>query len=205
MQIERGAAEQGDFVRLGRRRETLGNELGENEGVNRIFDFRFRILDFRHTRLHDRPIRPMLPGLLHVGGVHCLRAGGFRARIGRAHADPFHEVGDEVVGKLLVARWHREIAVGIADGFDEQAFVRLARNDGRAGVAALEPAIACVEREAALDLLRARAVTLVTILHEHRAHFGLEEVGLRGGQLWGVVGVQWQGGHQQENSGETRV
>ena len=125
----------------------------------------------------------MLPRLLHVGGVHRLRAGGFEARIGRAHADPFHEISDEIVGELLVARRHREVAVGVADGFDEQAFVRLAGDDGGAGVAALHPTVARVEREAAFDLLRARAVALVTILDQDRTDLGLEEVGLRGGEL----------------------
>ena len=183
VEIERGAAEQGDLVGAGRGREVFGGELFEDEGVDGIFDFRFRISDFRHRRFHDRLIRPMLPGLLHVGGVHRLGAGGFEARIGRAHADPLHEVGDEIVGKLLVARRHREVAVGVADGFDEEAFVRLAGDDGGAGVAALEPAVARVEREAAFDLLRARAVALVTILDQDRTHLGLEEVGLRGGEL----------------------
>src|SRR5262249_38260070 len=71
---------------------------------------------------------------------------------------------DDRIGQL--ALWgHLEIVV--ANGVNQQALVDVARNDRRARVAALADALARIEEEAALDLLRGGGVALVAVLHEY--------------------------------------
>ena len=94
-----------------------------------------------------------------------------RARVRCTELHPLHEVGDERGGQRLFR--HAEILVPVADAFDEQAIVGLAGHDRRAGGAALGPAVAEVEAEVALGLLR--VVAFVAMLHEHRTDALLEK------------------------------
>ena len=62
---------------------------------------------------------------------------------------------------------------------DEKTLVRIARHNGRTGFTALEHAITRVQQQAALHLLRFRAVTFVAIVRQHRTHLALKEIDLR--------------------------
>jgi hypothetical protein len=98
-----------------------------------------------------------------------------RAGVGRPHRDPFLEVGDLFCRELLALGRHFEIRIVVADGLDEEALVGLARDERRAGVAALQHRVARVELQAAFEFLRLRAVAGVAGPGEHGANLGLEK------------------------------
>ena len=79
------------------------------------------------------------------GGGFAGGGGGVFARVGRAHADPGFEIGNDGVGQFAGGR-HAEVEIGVGDGFPEAAFVGLAGDDDGAGVAAL------AERGAGIEL-----------------------------------------------------
>ena len=63
----------------------------------------------------------------------------------------------------------------MADGLDEQAFLRIAGDDGRAGVAAGEHGLAGIEHEPALDFISLVAVAFEAAVGKDRADFLLKE------------------------------
>ena len=109
--------------------------------------------------------------------------GRSHARIGRAQFDPGHEVGDLAVRKLLAFRRHLQIGIGVADGFDEHTFFRIAGNDHRAVLAAFEQAFVGIEQQAAFDLLGLLAVAFVAVVGEEWADFVFEELDLGGSRF----------------------
>ena len=120
--------------------------------------------------LGQRLERP--PGL--VGALRF--AGGLRARVRCAHADPSRQVGQDGVGQLGLLRRHLHVRLRVQDRAEEEALVRLAGDDDRlAGVAAFLPSSLGVEVKAALQFLGLRAVALVAVLREHRADLLFEE------------------------------
>ena len=116
-----------------------------------------------------RPFSMSTPYLLAV------TAALLAARVGRAHLHPRLEVGDHVrpaacafggiavSGFLWRSAWMSRLLLAVAG------------HDGRAVLAALADAVAGVEQEPALDLLRFGRVALVALLHQHRANLLLEE------------------------------
>ena len=96
------------------------------------------------------------------------------ARVGCPHRHPALEVGDHLVGQLLLGR-HLEVVVLVADRLDQQALLEVARHDRGAEVAPLADALPRVEHEVRLDLLGRRGVALVAVLDQHRADLRLEE------------------------------
>lgn len=140
--------------------------------------------------LGDLPAHDLLPALRHR----------------RAQLHPFFQRGDLVGAELLVLRRHLEVRVGVADGFDEQAFLHVARHDGGAGVAALEDGGGGIQREAALELLRLMAVALEARAREDGLHRLLVEREVGGGGL-GRGGMAGDGGEkrggQQRGGGES--
>ena len=127
----------------------------------------------------------------------------------RAGLDPFLQRGDVFVAEFLLRR-HPQVAVGVAHGLEQEAGVRLARLDGRSGVAAGHPALAGVEAEAALDLL-SLAVALVAALDQQRPDALLKELvisGSGGEETWtgGDDEKAQQGaGHRQGTGGKSTV
>ncbi len=115
----------------------------------------------------------MRRSLLQTGAGH-----GFAgdARVGRAHFDPGRQIGDLFVGQLFAFGRHLQIGVGVTHGLDEQAFVRIARNDGGAVVAALEQAVAVFQGETALEFCGLGAVAFVTIVDKDGPDFILEKL-----------------------------
>src|SRR6185436_6017207 len=113
-----------------------------------------------HRGSLQRPERLERPVALPRLDVDALLGGGrgaLPAGIGRAALHPRLEVRDHL-GRELALRRHLELLVLVADRLDEEALVEVARDDGRAGLAALEQALARVDVELALQLLRLRAV-----------------------------------------------
>src|SRR5207245_4647673 len=110
-------------------------------------------------------------------GGDCLRIADFalaNARVGRANLDPGFQVGDLLGRKLFAFGRHLEIFVGVADSFDEQAFIGIAGDDRGAGVAAFQEMLAGLEQEGAFVFLGFWAVTLVTILDMVGPYFFLK-------------------------------
>ena len=122
------------------------------------------------------------PPYFALAGVGVFALGRAGAWVGRAHLDPRDEVGDLRVGELLALGRHLEVRVRVADGADERGLVRVAGDDSGAGIAALEHALAGVEREAALDFALGGAVALEALAGEDGANLVLEERGLVGGE-----------------------
>ena len=56
----------------------------------------------------------------------------------------------------------------MADGLEKKTFLRLARDDGRPGVASFEERVTGIQQQPALVLARGVAVTFETILLQHR-------------------------------------
>src|SRR2546421_11425685 len=96
--------------------------------------------------------------------VACRRRGSRASRAGvrRAHLDPGHEIVYLRVGKLLALGGHLKIGISVANGFEQQTFLRITRNNGGAGIAALFPAALPVEVESALGFAIGRGVAFVT-------------------------------------------
>ena len=90
--------------------------------------------------------------------------------------DPFFENGDFAGRELGLGR-HFELRIHVADRFDEQTRFELTGFDGRSVVAALDPAGARVQSEAAFDL-GVVGVALKAALLEDGQDFGVEEGGV---------------------------
>ena len=159
-EVERQPADERDAIRFLRRIHTLLLQSVQDEGVDRVADFEFRISDIRYCRPRELGERPVL-------------------RVLRAFGDPlFQEVGlSRRERRLLRGRRHSKIGVGGADALDEFALGRFARHD-RAGLHGL---IANVEPELRLARLRVRPVALKTLARQNRPHV-LVEVDRRSGK-----------------------
>ena len=66
---------------------------------------------------------------------------------GAPRANPLPQCGDRGLGKLARRR-HFQLGMGVGDGLDEQALVRLAGNHRRPGIAPLEDRLAAVQPQA---------------------------------------------------------
>src|SRR5262245_42648923 len=73
------------------------------------------------------------------------------ARIGSSALNPQLEVGDDAVGQLALRR-HLDVA-GVPERLEEEAFLRLAGNDGGAGVATFEGTVTGVEQQTPAQFL----------------------------------------------------
>ena len=146
-EVEGDAPQEGGFVGGGRRGEAVGFQICEEEGV----DGRAgpgAVLDGRRGCGADRLEGPKF---LRGGEVDCGGGGGLRgrrlARVGRALADPLGEVGALGIGETA-GGGHFQLGVGVGDGFDEQARVGIAGDDGCSSGAAALPSGFGIETEA---------------------------------------------------------
>ena len=96
------------------------------------------------------------------------------ARIGRTHANPLLKIRNDRRLEFGAGLWHFEVIL-MPNGFDQQAGVWVARNNGRARIATVQQGLPGIQRQAAL-LLAAGAMTLVAILRQHRADIGFEKL-----------------------------
>src|SRR2546423_5106598 len=96
--------------------------------------------------------------------VACRRRGSRASRAGvrRAHLDPGHEIVYLRVGKLLALGGHLKIGISVANGFEQQTFLRITRNNGGGGIAALFPAAFSLAFESPFSFGTCRAVAVVT-------------------------------------------
>jgi hypothetical protein len=74
-----------------------------------------------------------------------------------------------------------QIGIGVADGFDEEAGVGIAGNNGRAFFAAFEEAVAELDGKIAFEFFGAGAVAFVTVVNKNWTDFVLEKLELGGG------------------------
>jgi hypothetical protein len=159
-----------------RRRDALLLQFLENEGVHGIAHPGAIGRGRRHRlRFVKRPL-PARGGEI-IGRLFRRRVRVIRCapRIGRAHFHPRREIGDLGFVQRFLRR-HGEILVQTPHGFDEQTLLRIAGDDGRAAVPARAQALARIQAQAALQLLRLGAVALVAALHEHGADALFEEL-----------------------------
>jgi hypothetical protein len=97
------------------------------------------------------------------------------AGIGRAHIDPLHEVGDDLLGQLGQVRRHPCRAV-VLQNLDQQTFLRLAERQHRPAVTPLEHAGLAVEQQITPQLLRLSRVAGVAVLAEDRPNLAFKEL-----------------------------
>ena len=100
---------------------------------------------------------------------------GSSPRIGGSQFDPFFQIGNRGSGELAL-RGHFDGIARVADGFDQQAFVRFAGLDDGSRVASLADAVATIEQQTAPQFLGIFRMSLVAVLHEDWTDFFLEEV-----------------------------
>lgn len=97
-----------------------------------------------------------------------------RSRVRRTHLHPCFKVRNHRVRQLFLGR-HLEIRIEIANGFDEQTLLRVARLDRRSRRPAFECRNFGIKRQAALDLVTFGTVALVTILDERRPNLAFKK------------------------------
>ncbi len=81
-----------------------------------------------------------------------------------------------MLGSEFAAGRHLQLGVLMTDGLDQQAFLGLAGNEGRAAVATLEDGRSTVEQQAAALFPGFAGMAVLTLLDEQRANLLLEEV-----------------------------
>ena len=140
-----------------------------HEGIDR----RFRSGPLRRLDVRQGAEAPEFPALLDVDDSAGFGGGCFGARIRGAHPDPGLERLDLRIGEALLGR-HLEIPVAVADRLKQAAPLRVARLEGRTGIASLESGFAGVQSKAALCFGR-RAVALVAAFDENRADLLFEK------------------------------
>ena len=179
-QREGEAAEEAARVGVGAGGEVVRLHLREEEAVNGVLapgGVRWGGDGGLRERLEAPPLTAegegVGPGGLAGRGG---RSGRANARVGRALANPFGEVREDAGVELCAVLGHLECRVRVAESLEQQAGVGLAGDDGRAGRAAFEQAVAGVEDEAGLFLRG--GVALVTLGGEHGADVLLEELDL---------------------------
>ena len=169
-------------IGVGDRAEMARLKFGENDAVQ-FGAWPRGVLDGGRWRFLGRLKGPMFTALREVNAA--ARGRGLAvARIGRAHQNPFLEVGDDGGRELATVFWrrHLEVLVGVADGFEEEALLQVAGNDSVAGFAALTRAGAGVEEESALEFLGSGGVACVAFLDEYGTDAFFEEGEIIGAQ-----------------------
>ena len=143
VQIEGESPDEGAAIGRRSRGEIVLPESRLNEGIDRIGGGRCGGGKGRTLEGHKRPPVPRQLGEILFGDRG--------ARIGGAARHPVGQDGDLLVRQFLLGR-HFEIGVRVADPLEEQALLRLARNNRRASLAALLPAAPRIKGEPSLDL-----------------------------------------------------
>ena len=144
-QIETQAAEQCDAIGLGRGRELLTVEAGEDEGVDGIGD-PLRIRDRGELGADGRNEGPVFLDGFHLRTWTSLFA--FAGRPFGALIDPGFDGRDLGGIERLAAHWHRDEARKPGDALIKRALVGLARDDGLAVFATRKGAGFGVEAQA---------------------------------------------------------
>jgi hypothetical protein len=174
-------------------RQVTGFQFGFDEAIDRVVGPR-RVADVGDGGLADRleapPGAPFADDGLPVGVA--ARARRVVPRVGGTNRHPALQVGD-LLGRELLVRRHLQGLVGMPDGPHQSALVRLARDEGRAGVATGAQGVAGVQAEATLLLVG--PVAAVTLLDQDRADTGLEEGNA-------VVGTSGAGGEEKGDGNE---
>ena len=156
-----------------RRNEGLRLEGGKEKPIDRTA-WPGSVGSPRHGRFYDGTKSPLLPGRFVIDGHLHPAAHGRVAGIRRTHRDPLFEDGNFLAAHSRLRR-HLEIGIAVANRVNEETFIRITRNDGRACIAALLPRAAPIEPEPPLAFVRLLRVALVAMLHEERPHRVLEK------------------------------
>ena len=82
----------------------------------------------------------------------------------------------------------------MGDRLDQEGLIRIAWNDGRAGIASDFPASAGVEVEVGFEFFGVGRVTLKAVFGEEGADVGFEIL-----QAGSVIGAAWDHGQPEEN------
>ena len=165
---------------VARRRKTLSLRGGLDEPV----DIGLRPLAVhlwqrgKTNRLKTPPLLTALTSGFPRGGLGDVRlAGLIGSRVGSAHHDPCFEITDHQRGQFRTILGHFKFLVLVADRPEQQALIRLAGDDHRSAITALDQAAPPIQRQAALGLVAA-VVALVAMLGEDGSNVFLEKLDL---------------------------
>ena len=193
-EVEGDAADPGATFSGRRRKQSGGLELDQDVVIQRL-SRPARVLDGRWRSPFHRAPRPVLPpAFLQIErfGLRC--PGGATAGIGRAEGHPAYQSFDLAPAQPALGR-HLQVRIFVADRLDEAALLRLAGDDDRPALAALDPALPAVEEQPPLEPLRPGRVTAVALAHQERPDLALEEIELI---AWNLVRPGRQGGDDPE-------
>ena len=152
--------------------------------------------------LLERLKGPVVASFLDIDLALDQPRGIFVTRVGGTHLHPLLERGNFRIGKLSLGRHFHFL---VADRLDQQALVRIARDDRRTVVAAHLPALLAVQHQPALNRFGVFRMALVAMLHQQRADFRLEELQMLAGQLLsGENCGRKQSGDKQGKTGGSR-
>ncbi len=175
-QVERYPPNEGSPRGCGGRCQLMPVQFREDECVDAL-PRPFRVPDRRRIDGLRRLKRPEFASLCQVDAARLDGNVGNGIREDSAVPDPRFQ-DRYLFRSQFLGRRHLQVLGLVAHGLDEEALVELARNDGRAAVAALEDSGPAIEQQAALVFLGLAGVALVTLLDQERADLLLEEVPL---------------------------
>ena len=132
--------------------------------------------------------------LLFGDGVVTLRDGDVELWPEGSVPDPFFEEGDFGGRDFCCAHRHLQFVVGVFDGLDEEAFVGVAGNDGRASFAAFEETVAGGHSETAE---RGCGVATEAAIGKEWTNFEFE--------MFGLVGRGGRKGEREDEDSVTHV
>ena len=194
------ATEEGGLVGRHRGSDAGGGDLRVEEAVDRAGGLAGRN-GGGGDWLETPPVLTDLQEIGPGGGDGVFRR--FHARVGGAAVDPFHEVSDDLLIQLRSLLRHHQRLMAVIHGLDEDAFLRVAGDDGSAFFAALENAVAIIEAQVAFLLLG--VVAFIALRDQHRADLRFEELDVRrlevGGQGGGGQG-KTEPGRDAEGRGQ---
>ena len=194
--VRRGVGEEGrDLVGRGRQaREVVGDAADQRPRVGRGRGVRAELQEGVDGAFGNGGTAERLEGPV----LQRRRLGG--AGEGGAGPDPGLDVAQRRVRELPsgLRRRHDQVRVGLLQRFQEQAFLRMARHDGGAAVAALEKRGPRIDAKPALLLLRSVAGEALRV--EQGPNPLLEALeAFRGG---GLLRRQRSGGEKREDQGD---
>ena len=145
------------------RRQSLSVEIGENVVVE-IFAGPTGVRDGGRFRWHDRNVGPVISSLFDFLGCPAMFGTGVldflaRCRHGRPHADPVFEEFDFIAGESS-AWWHFEARIVVSNRLDEQAGIRITRNDRGPAITTDQQLHPCVDSQSGVDSASVVAVAI---------------------------------------------
>ena len=169
-QIKSDAPNQGPPICLRCRSQLLAFQSSQNESI-KVRLCPGAVLNVRNGNLRRRSERPMI----RIAKPFCSRG---LIRVSSAEFHPSNQACDLLIAEPLILR-HSQIFVSVTNRLDEETCVRLARNNGWAGIASLQNCMSGIQPQPGPLFLS--AMTLQAMIDQNGANLGFELSKLIGG------------------------